>query len=141
MSDDDRMRALLRNARRIAVLGANDTPGRPSDRVGRYLLAQGYEVAPVHPARPVVWGLPAVRRLADLPAPADIIDLFRAAQYCPEHARETLALPWRPSVFWMQSGIRSDEARRLLADSGILVVEDACLMVEHARLFGPARIL
>lgn len=138
MPDDDLLRALLSLPRRIAIVGANDTPGRPVDRVGRYLLAQGFEIFPVHPARPTVWGLPASRTLADLPAPADIVDIFRAPQYCPAHAREVLALPWRPSLFWMQQGIRSAEAVRLLSAAGLTVVEDACLMVEHARLFPAA---
>ena len=68
----------------------------------------------------------------------DIVDVFRAPQYCPEHAREVLALPWRPKIFWMQSGIASPEARKLLEATGVAVVEDACLMVEHARLLGNA---
>ena len=66
--------------------------------------------------------------------PVDIIDLFRAPQYCPAHAQEVLALPWKPLCFWMQEGIRSAEARALLEPEQILVVEDLCLMVEHARL-------
>ena len=64
------------------------------------------------------------------------MDLFRAPEYCPDHARETLALAERPRGFWMQSGIISAEARGLLRGSGIIVVEDRCLMVDHARLLG-----
>lgn len=134
MPDDTSLRALLRNAKNIAILGAKDTPGQPVDRVGRYLLGQGYTVWPVHPMRRTVWGLTAFPDLAALPGPVDIIDVFRAPRYCPEHARETLALPWRPRCFWMQAGIASPEARQLLEAAGVGVVENACLMVEHARL-------
>ena len=66
----------------------------------------------------------------------DIINLFRAPEACPAHARETLALPWKPRCFWMQEGIRSAEARALLEPAGILVVEDACIMVEHNLIRG-----
>ena len=102
--------------------------------MGRYLLDKGYTIFPVHPVRKTVWGLTAYPDLASLPQPVDIIDLFRAPQYCPAHAQEVLALPWKPLCFWMQEGIRSAEARALLEPEQILVVEDLCLMVEHARL-------
>ena len=138
MPDDIWLRALLRNAKDIAILGAKDKPGQPVDGVGRYLLGQGYTIWPVHPARATVWGLAAYPDLAALPKPVDIIDVFRAPQYCPEHARQVLALPWRPKIFWMQSGIVSPEARELLEAAGVAVVENACLMVEHARLLGSA---
>ena len=138
MPDDIWLRALLRNAKDIAILGAKDKPGQPVDGVGRYLRGQGYTIWPVHPARATVWGLAAYPDLAALPKPVDSIDVFRAPQYCPEHARQVLALPWRPKIFWMQSGIVSPEARELLEAAGVAVVENACLMVEHARLLGSA---
>lgn len=134
MLSDHELKALLAKVKTIAVLGANDKPGRPVDRVGRYLIDAGFTVFPVHPKRATVWGMDAYPTLADLPSPVDLLDLFRAADNCPAHAQEVLALPWRPAGFWMQSGIVSPEARALLDGTGIAVVEDRCLMVEHARL-------
>ena len=127
----DAVSHLLRTAGSIALVGAKDKAGQPVDRVGRYLLEQGFTVYPVHPVRRTVWGLSAYPSLAELPQPVDIITLFRAPEACPAHARETLALPWRPRCFWMQEGLRSEAARALLEPAGILVVEDACIMVEH----------
>ena len=132
------MRAVLGESRSIAIIGAKDKPGQAVDRVGRYLLEQGYRVVPVHPVRKTVWGLPAFATIAELPEPVDIINLFRAPEYCPGHAQEVLALGWKPKVFWMQLGIRSPEARQALAETGITVVEDSCIMVEHARLLRPS---
>lgn len=140
MLDDNTLRALLRKAHSIAIIGAKDKPGQAVDRVGRYLIDQGYRVVPVHPVRKSVWGLPAVASLADLPDPVDIVNLFRAPEYCPAHAEEVLRLPWKPALFWMQLGIRSPEARLALAATDIAVVEDACIMVEHARLLPPSPI-
>lgn len=131
---DSELTALLAGVKTVAVVGANDRPGRPVDMVGRYLLDAGYTILPVHPKRPQVWGLEAYPDLASLPCAVDLIDLFRAAEHCPAHARETLALPWKPRCFWMQSGIFSPEARALLEPAGILVVEDRCLKIEHQRL-------
>lgn len=138
MLDDRLMRAILGESRSIAIIGAKDKPGQAVDRVGRYLLDQGYRVFPVHPVRKTVWGLPAATCLAELPEPVDIVNLFRATDYCPGHAHEVLHLAWKPRLFWMQLGIRSPEARCLLAETGITVVEDSCIMVEHARLLRPS---
>lgn len=134
--DSETLRTLLRDAKTIAIAGAKDVPGQPVDGVGRYLMAAGYTVIPVHPMRQNVWGLPTYKSLGDLPGPVDIINLFRAAECCPDHAREVLDLPWRPQVFWMQLGIESPEATALLEPAGITVVQAACIKVEHMRLLG-----
>lgn len=135
---DQKLAALFREVKTIAIVGAKDAPSQPVDMVGRYLIAIGYEVIPVHPKRKNVWGLTTYSRLADVPKPIDMVNLFRASQFCLEHAKETLALSHRPLSFWMQLGIRSPEARAILEPAGISVIEDACLMVEHRRLMGKA---
>lgn len=126
-----KLAATLAEVKRIAVLGAKDTPGHPVDMVGRYLIAAGFEVVPVHPKRKSVWGLPTYTSLAEIPGSIDLVNLFRAAQYCPQHARETLALPVLPRIFWMQEGIFSTEAKDILAGQPIVVVEDVCLKIFH----------
>jgi len=131
---DDELKALLEKVKTVAVLGAVDKPGRPVDMVGRYLIDAGLTVVPVHPKRSEVWGLPTCPTLADVPVPVDLVDVFRNPDHCPAHAAEALALAPRPLVFWMQSGIASPGAGAILAGSGIRVIEDACLMVEHRRL-------
>lgn len=132
---DSKLRRILTRPATVAVVGAKDRPGTPVDMVGRYLIEAGFTVIPVHPVRKTVWGLPALARLADAPGTVDIVNLFRAAENCPEHAREVLALPSPPRAFWMQSGVRSPEARALLASSDVFTVEDRCIMVEHRRLW------
>jgi predicted CoA-binding protein len=131
LHDTKELTALLGQVKSIAVVGAVDKPGRPVDMVGRYLIEAGFDVIPVHPKRTDVWGLPTYPTLYEIPGPVDLVDLFRAPEHCPAHAEETLAMTPRPRCFWMQSGIASPEARRILADSGILVVEDLCLKVFH----------
>lgn len=134
MFNPDELAFQLAKVKTIAVLGAKDVAGRPVDRVGRYLIAAGFQVFPVHPARRDVWGLPTFTSLDQVPGPVDLVDVFRAAQFCPGHARECLALNPLPAVFWMQKGIVSNEARRLLEPAGVFVVEDRCLMIEHQHL-------
>jgi predicted CoA-binding protein len=134
LHDDGALREMLRRCRSVAIVGAKDRPGSPVDGVGRYLLAAGLTVFPVHPVRQTVWGLAAFPSLADVPGEIDIVDLFRAPEHCPGHAREVLALAAMPKLFWMQSGIDSPEARAILAGLPVMAVADRCLMVEHRRL-------
>ena len=131
---DDELKALLQKVKAIAVIGAKDKPGQPVDMVGRYLIDAGFEVYPVHPVRKGVWGLETYPSLLDVPVPVDLVDVFRAPQFCAGHAREALGLERAPMGFWMQSGIASKEAAEILGGTDVVVVQDACLMVEHRRL-------
>ncbi|MBI9079171.1 MAG: CoA-binding protein [Pseudodesulfovibrio sp.] len=121
---------LLSEVKTIAVIGAVDKPTRPVDQVGREMIAMGFNVIPVHPKRNDIWGLKTYPTVNDIPVPVDVVDLFRNAQFCPDHAREVLKMTPLPKIFWMQSGVYSPEAREILAGSGIVVVEDRCLKVE-----------
>ncbi|WP_432736936.1 CoA-binding protein [Maridesulfovibrio sp. FT414] len=134
--DEKKLAALLDEVKVIAVIGAVDKPGRPVDRVGRYLIDAGFKVIPVHPKRENVWGLKTYKTILDIPEPVDLIDLFRASEFCADHARECLQLATPPKAFWMQSGIFSPEAREMLSAEGITVIEDRCLMVDHKNLAG-----
>ncbi|SIN70241.1 CoA-binding protein [Halodesulfovibrio marinisediminis] len=131
---DESMREALVEAKVIAIIGAKDKAGQPVNMVGTYLIDQGYTVIPVHPIRQNVWGLTTYKSIADIPVHVDIVNVFRASQYCSAHADEVLALKHKPKMFWMQSGIRSQEAGEKLAANGIAVVENKCIMVEHSRL-------
>ena len=136
--NDKELAALLSEVKTIAVIGAVDKPNRPVDGVGREMMDMGFDIIPVHPARSDVWGLKTYKSVADIPAQVDIVDLFRNAKFCPDHAREVLTMNPLPRIFWMQSGIVSPEAREILADSNITVIEDRCLKVELQR-FGITR--
>lgn len=139
LPSDTAIRTLFEESRVIAVIGAKDKAGQPVDDVGRYLMAAGYKVIPVHPVRQNVWGLPTYRSIEEIPEPVDIVDVFRASGFCLEHARETLRLASRPRCFWMQLGVSNSEASKLVEDGGILSVSDKCIKIEHMRLAaGPA---
>ena len=135
---DKELAALLREVKTIAVVGAVDKPGRPVDRPGRAMIHMGFDIIPVHPARSDVWGLTTYKSVADIPGSVNVVDLFRNAKFCPDHAREVLTMDPLPKIFWMQEGISSAEAREILADSTVTVIEDRCLMVELKR-FGITR--
>jgi len=136
IDDDVGLAAILREAKTVAVLGAKADPAEPAYYVPAYLYARGYRIWPVNPklaGRPVHrWT--AVGRLEDLAEPADVIEIFRRPENLPGHAREILALSWRPKAVWFQLGIRNDAAAEMLARTGIHVVQNRCMMPEHKRL-------
>jgi predicted CoA-binding protein len=138
IDDDAGLRRVLQEARVVAVLGAKRRPEQPAHYVPAYLRAHGYRILPVNPtlAGESVLGGTGVATLADLPEPADVIEVFRRPEHLPGHAMEILALPWRPRVVWFQLGIRHDGAAERLARAGLEVVQDRCMMPEHRRLIG-----
>jgi uncharacterized protein len=139
VDDDAGLRAILSEAKTVAVLGAKTSPSEPANFVPAYLVQRGYRALPVNPTLApgtTVFGAPAVATVTDLPGPVDVIEIFRRPEYLPEHAEEILALPWRPKAVWFQLGIRNDRAAERLARAGIRVVQDRCMMPEHRRLLG-----
>ncbi|HEV8616356.1 MAG TPA: CoA-binding protein [Methylomirabilota bacterium] len=140
VNDDAGLAAILNNARTIAVLGAKASPSEPSHYVPAYLKAHGYRVLAVNPtiAGERVLGELVVPTLADLTEAVDLVDVFRRPEYLPGHAAEILRMPSRPVVVWFQLGIRHDGAARELAEAGIRVVQNRCMMPEHRRLLGAA---
>ena len=133
--DDAGVRDLLQRARRIAVIGASDRPGRASYDVFRRLLSVGFDCVPVNPKVASVEGIAAYATLEDAvneTGPFDIVDVFRRPELCAEHAREAVASG--ASCLWLQLGIVDWESARIAHDGGLAVVMDRCLSVEWRRL-------
>jgi predicted CoA-binding protein len=136
LHDDRRIEELLRGTRRVAVLGIK--PEQQRDRAAHYvpafLQSAGLEVIPVpvyYPEVREILGQKVFRTLADVPGPIDIVDVFRRAAEIPGHVADLKRRA--PRAVWFQLGIRNDVAARELAEAGILVVQDRCLMVEWRR--------
>jgi predicted CoA-binding protein len=138
VDDDAGLTRILREARTVAVLGAKPMPQAAAHYVPKYLHERGYRIFPVNPtfAGQVIFGEAVVGTVADLVEPVDVIEIFRRPEYLPGHAREILALSWRPRAVWFQLGIRHDGAAAELARAGIDVVQNRCMMPEHRRLAG-----
>ena len=124
--------ALLGRVRRIAVLGIKTADSMaPAYYVPEYAQQAGYDVIPVpvyYPDVTEILGQPVVRRVADVPGGADLVNVFRRPKDIPAHVDDILEA--RPSAVWFQQGIRHDESAERLARAGIDVVQDRCLLVE-----------
>lgn len=131
--------ALLRQTRRIAVVGASNKPDRPSFGVMRFLLNRGYEVTPVNPglAGQEIHGRRVVGSLEEA-GPLDMVDVFRRSAEAGAVADEAVRLGAK-SV-WMQLGVVDEEAAARARDAGLEVVMDRCPAIEWGRLGLPSRI-
>lgn len=132
-SPDDVARIVRENTR-IAVLGIKTEAQReqPAFYVPEYMARAGYDIVPVpvyYPRTTEILGRPVYRTVSAVPAPVDMINVFRRPRDIPPHVEDILAA--RPRVVWLQLGIRHDEAAETFAKAGIQVVQDRCLLVEH----------
>ena len=129
---------ILAEAGTIAVVGASPKPHRPSHRVMRYLLEQGYDVIPVRPAGcDAVLGIPCARSLVEIDRPIDLVDVFRRPDSCPDVARDAVAAGAK--ALWLQLDIVSPEARAIADAAGLDYVEDECTKIVHAALMSSKR--
>ncbi len=133
---DEGLRELLAETRRVAVLGIKTERQayQPAFYVPQYLAGAGLEVIPVpvyYPEVTEILGLKVYRKLAEVPGPVDMVNVFRRSEDIPPHVEDMLAA--KPKSVWFQSGIRNDAAAERLAKAGIQVVQDRCLMVDHRR--------
>jgi len=133
---DTYIRGILNTVKTIAMVGASDKENRPSYFVFKYLTERGYNMIPVNPGRAGrdLLGRRIYARLADIPEPIDMIDIFRASPHVPPVVRDALALSPRPQVIWMQLGVRNDEAAALAEANGLKVVMNRCPKIEYGRL-------
>jgi predicted CoA-binding protein len=136
---DDSIRTVLTTTRRIAVVGASNRPGRPSNGVFAFLVARGFDVIGVNPgiAGQTLHGAPLVASL-DEAAPLDMVDVFRAADQVGPVVDDAIRLGAR--TVWMQLGVVNEAAAARATAAGLTVIMDRCPAIEWPRLRLPARI-
>lgn len=122
--------AILKKAKRIAVVGLSDDPNRTSYMVSEAMQNAGYEIIPVNPAVDQVLGVKAVPSLKEIEGHIDIVNVFRRSEFLMEVAKEFVEID--ADVFWAQSGLINEEAYQFLKEKGYEVVMDRCIKVEHA---------
>jgi predicted CoA-binding protein len=137
INDSTGILEVIRESKTIAVLGIK--PESHGDQAAHYvpahMAAAGYEIIPVpvyYPDVTEILGAKVFRKLAEIGRPIDMVNVFRRPNDIPPHVDDIIAA--KPKSVWFQLGIRNDEAARQLAEAGIKVVQDRCLMVEEGRL-------
>jgi uncharacterized protein len=132
--DDVELRALLGDARVIAVVGLSSKTHRPSHEVAAYLRRKGYRIIPVNPNETEVFGERSYASLLDIPSDVqvDVVDVFRRAEATPQVARDAVSIGAR--ALWLQEGIINQEAAQIAGKAGLEVVMGICIRRTDQRL-------
>lgn len=125
---------ILDTAKVFAMVGASPNPDRPSYRVMGVLTAHGYTVQPVAPRAQLIRGVPAYRRLADVPGPLDVVEVFRRSDRAGEVVDEAIALGAK--AVWLQLDVVDTQAAARAQAAGLDVVMDRCPAIELRRRAG-----
>ncbi|CAH2399038.1 CoA-binding protein [Mesorhizobium ventifaucium] len=136
--DNAYIAGILNSVKTIAMVGASANDVRPSYFVLKYLLGKGFSVFPINPgqAGKEILGRMTYARLADVPEPIDMVDVFRGSAAVPGVVDEVLRRDPLPKVIWMQLGVRHDEAAARAEAAGIKVVMNRCPKIEYGKLSG-----
>jgi len=134
--DDAWIKAILREVKTFAMVGASTNEMRPSYFAMLYLQKKGYRVLPVNPraAGQTLLGERVWARLDELPVKPDMVDIFRRSEEAPAIVDDAIRLGI--PIVWMQLGVRHDEAAAEAQAAGLRVVMDRCPKIEYGRLFG-----
>jgi len=137
---DELIKSILRSNRYIAMVGASGNEMRPSYFAMKYLLDKGFRVRPVNPgmAGKTILNQEVYASLKDVPAPIEIVDIFRGSEYAPAIVAEALAERERLGikVIWMQLTVISEEAAKMAEAAGLTVIMDRCPKIEYGRFCG-----
>lgn len=125
---------IIQTARSAALVGVSANPIRSSNFVASYLVRTPLRTYPVNPMYEEVLGMKSYPSLSDLPEVPDIVDIFRRHSEIPGVVEQAIEVGAK--VVWFQLGLRHDEAARMAEEAGLLVVQDRCLKIEHARFSG-----
>lgn len=128
---------ILKKYKTIAVVGLSSRPTRPSFGVSQYMQSASYRIIPVNPNETEVLGEKSYPRLEDIPPShhIEIVDIFRRSENVPPVVDSAIKIG--ATVIWMQQGITNPAAAAKARSAGLLVVEDACILIEHRLRFHP----
>ena len=124
-------RRMLEEFETFAVVGLSADPTKAAHSVPAAMQAYGWRVIPVNPHADQLLGEQVYRRLADIPDPIEVVNVFRPSAEAADIARQAVEVGAK--ALWLQLDIRSVEARRIATEAGLLYVEDRCVAVERAR--------
>lgn len=121
--------ALLKRVKTIAVVGLSPNSDRPSYGVSKAMQGYGYTIIPVHPAAREILGMKVYPRLADIPVPVDLVNVFRQAEHLDGVVDECLQLGLKN--LWIQEGIVNESAALKARKNGMNVVMNRCIYRDY----------
>lgn len=140
-SESEKIAALLKEARTIAVIGASRNKEKAAYKVPAYLKEKGYKIIPVNPNAGEILGERAYKSIEELAEEVrknkisiDIFDIFRPGEECYAIVEKIIKAKLKPKAIWLQLGIKNEEAKKLAEENGIVFIQDKCIMQEHRKV-------
>ena len=132
MSD---IKEILSKYKKIAMVGVSNDPQKASTIVMKYMQKYGFKVYPVNPKAKGkrILGEEVFEKITDIKDQVDIVDVFRPSKEVPAIAEDTLKIGAK--VLWLQLGIRSEEAKKLMNFNNIDYIENKCTKMEYQTHF------
>jgi predicted CoA-binding protein len=132
--DPSAIQRVIHTATTIAIVGLSNNELRASYFVGYYLKRHGYRVIPVNPRETEILGETCYASLLDVPERVDVVNVFRAPDALPGIARDAATIG--AGALWCQFGVINEQGARIAEETGLTVIMDRCLKIEHARYAG-----
>jgi len=124
---------ILERYNTLTIVGLSSKHRRPSYGVASYMQTHGYRIIPVNPNETKVLGEKAFPSLDAVPEPTEVVVIFRRREFVP--AVVASAIRKRAKVIWMQEGVIHEEAAARARQAGLAVIQNRCILKEHARRF------
>ena len=134
MSTIAQLRRILKENHTIAIVGLSADWYRPSYFAAKYMQEHGFRIIPVNPKYTEILGEKCYPDLKSIPEKVDMVDVFRKRADCAPIAKEAVAIGAK--VVWLQLGVENDEAKAIAESGGLEFVQNRCVKIEYARLFG-----
>jgi hypothetical protein len=132
MSD---IKEILSKYKSIAMIGVSNDPTKASTIVMKYMQKYGFKVYPVNPSAKgqKILGEEVFAKITEIKKPIDIVDVFRPSKEALDIAKDTVSIGAK--VLWLQLGIKSKEAKKIVEDNQIKYIEDRCTKMEYQKFF------
>ena len=132
MSD---IKEILSKYKSIAMIGVSNDPTKASTIVMKYMQKYGFKVFPVNPKAKgqKILGEEVYEKITDIKDSIDIVDVFRPSKEALDIAKDTVGI--KAKVLWLQLGIKSEEAKKIVEENKIEYVEDKCTKMEYQKHF------
>jgi predicted CoA-binding protein len=134
MSTIAQLRRILKENHTIAIVGLSADWFRPSYFAAKYMQEHGFKIIPVNPKYTEILGEKCYPDLKSITEKVDMVDVFRKSADCAPIAKEAVAIGAK--VLWLQLGVENDEAKAIAETGGLEFVQNRCVKIEYARLFG-----
>ena len=129
------IKEILSKYKSIAMIGVSNDPTKASTIVMKYMQKYGFKVYPINPSAKgqKILGEEVFAKLTEIKKPVDIVDVFRPSKEALDIAKDTVSIGAK--VLWLQLGIKSEEARKIVEKDNIEYVDDRCTKMEYQKHF------